>query len=148
MKKLLLAAVLCAALVLVSAAGCIGSDPIVGTWETKPVLGIYISAEFANDGTGTITLHSDLIESGESVTFAWEKTADNTYSITSSDKTLPGGTPVKFGRSCCTEQGIISPFQFFSFYPVTRNTHVFFCMLVSVKVCSETIDESTYIWHM
>ena len=92
MKKLLLAAVLCAALVLVSAAGCIGSDPIVGTWETKPVLGIYISAEFANDGTGTITLHSDLIESGESVTFAWEKTADNTYSITSSDKTLPGGT--------------------------------------------------------
>ena len=36
MKKLLLAAVLCAALVLVSAAGCIGSDPIVGTWETKP----------------------------------------------------------------------------------------------------------------
>ncbi|HJK76425.1 MAG TPA: hypothetical protein O0X03_02260 [Methanocorpusculum sp.] len=92
MKKLLLAAVLCAALVLVSAAGCIGSDPIVGTWETKPVLGIYISAEFANDGTGTITLHSDLIESGESVAFAWEKTADNTYSITSSDKTLPGGT--------------------------------------------------------
>ena len=92
MKKLLLAAVLCAAMVLVSAAGCIGSDPIVGTWETKPVLGIYISAEFANDGTGTITLHSDLIESGESVTFAWEKTADNTYSITSSDKTLPGGT--------------------------------------------------------
>ena len=92
MKKLVLAAVLCAALVLVSAAGCIGSDPIVGTWETKPVLGIYISAEFANDGTGTITLHSDLIESGESVTFAWEKTADNTYSITSSDKTLPGGT--------------------------------------------------------
>ena len=92
MKKLLLAAVLCAALVLVSAAGCIGSDPIVGTWETKPVLGIYISAEFANDGTGTITLHSDLTEPGESATFAWEKTADNTYSITSSDKTLPGGT--------------------------------------------------------
>ena len=92
MKKLLLAAVLCAALVLVSAAGCIGSDPIDGTWETNPVLGIYISAEFANDGTGTITLHSDIIEYGESVAFAWEQTADNTYSITSSDKTLPGGT--------------------------------------------------------
>ncbi|MCZ0862155.1 hypothetical protein [Methanocorpusculum vombati] len=92
MKKLLLAAVLCAALVLVSAAGCVGSDPVVGTWETKPVLGMYVSVQFVNDGTGSIALHTDLSPAEATTSFAWEKTADKTYKITSSDKSLPGGT--------------------------------------------------------
>ncbi|MDR0981035.1 MAG: hypothetical protein LBL85_04575 [Methanocalculaceae archaeon] len=92
MKKLLLGAVLCAALVLVSVAGCIGSDPVVGNWQTKPVLGVYVSVEFVNDGTGSIALHTDLSPAEATTAFAWEKTADKTYKITSSDKSIPGGT--------------------------------------------------------
>ena len=92
MKKLLLAAVLCASLVLVSAAVCVVSDPVVGTWVTKPVLRMIVSVQFVNDGTGSIALHTDLSPAEATTSFAWEKTADKTYKITSSDKSLPGGT--------------------------------------------------------
>lgn len=92
MKKILVAAVLCVILVLVSVVGCVGSDPIVGNWQSKQVLGMYVSVLFVNDGTGTIALHTDLSPSETAITFAWEKTAEKIYTITSSDKSLPGGT--------------------------------------------------------
>lgn len=92
MKKLLILGIICIALLLTAAAGCIGGDPIVGNWQTKPVLGVYLSVEFVNDGTGTIAIHSDLSPAEGTTTFNWEKTADKTYKITSSNSQFSAGT--------------------------------------------------------
>lgn len=92
MKKILLAAVLCAVLVLVSAAGCVSSDPVVGNWETKPILGMYVSVEFVQDGTGSVTIHTDLSPAEGTTMFSWKKTADKTYQVASSDKSFTAGT--------------------------------------------------------
>lgn len=92
MKKVLIVAVLCIALAMIGVAGCVGGDPIVGNWQTKPVLGVYLSVEFVNGGTGSITVHTDLTPAEGTGSFNWEKTADKTYKITSSDKTFSAGT--------------------------------------------------------
>lgn len=80
------------ALLFVGAAGCIGGDPVVGTWETKPVLGFYVVVEFSGDGNGVVTTKSDLTSSEASTNFKWEKTEDKTYKITGSDSRFSAGT--------------------------------------------------------
>ncbi len=109
MKKILFAAMICAVLALVSVAGCVGSDPIVGNWETKPVLGMYVSVEFVNDGTGSVMLHTDLSPAEATTTFTWEKTADKTYKIMSSDKYFSAGTYTlsSDGRTLSSGSGLI-----------------------------------------
>ncbi|MDV0442962.1 hypothetical protein [Methanorbis rubei] len=110
MKKILLAAVLCAALALVFAAGCVSADPVVGNWETKPVLGVYVSVQFVNDGTGSIAFHTDLSPAAGTTMFTWEKTGDNTYKIMSSDKHLSAGTYTLSadGQTLTSESGLIT----------------------------------------
>jgi hypothetical protein len=88
MKKIVLAAgILIALVAVVAVAGCIGSDPIVGTWESKSgvsVLGVDLATSkmtFNGDGTGSSS-GSIAIFSADS-TFNWKKVSDGKYAITS-----------------------------------------------------------------
>ncbi|MDU9376886.1 hypothetical protein McpSp1_15210 [Methanocorpusculaceae archaeon Sp1] len=109
MKKILLAAVLCVALAMVSVAGCVGADPVVGNWETTPVFGVYVSVQFVNDGTGSIAFHTDLSPAAATTMFTWEKTADNTYKVMSSDKHFSAGTYKlsSDGQTLTSDSGLI-----------------------------------------
>ncbi|HJJ29084.1 MAG TPA: hypothetical protein O0X70_06835 [Methanocorpusculum sp.] len=87
MKKIVLAAGIFVALIaVVAVAGCVASDPIVGTWESKSgvsVLGVDLatsSLTFNADGTGSST-GSIAIFSADT-TFNWKKVSDGKYAIT------------------------------------------------------------------
>ncbi|MDO9523092.1 MAG: hypothetical protein Q7J08_05185 [Methanocorpusculum sp.] len=87
MKKILIAAVLAVLLVSVGAAGCIGSEPIVGDWL---VSGTEIPVVFHDDGTGTLTLY--LFGVISTVPLAWEKVEEKTYKITGTSALFNAGT--------------------------------------------------------
>ena len=73
-----LAAVLVTA---VAAAGCVGSDPIVGKWGANLSGGEYY--EFNGDGTGACSF--EIIPGAPvSFPFTWEKVSDGTYKVSAS----------------------------------------------------------------
>lgn len=68
---------------------------VVGNWETKSVLGMYVSVEFVQDGTGSVVIHTDLSPAEGMTLFSWKKSGDKTYVtyvIISSDKHFTAGT--------------------------------------------------------
>jgi len=87
MKKILIAAVLAVLLVSVGAAGCIGSEPIVGDWL---VSGTEIPVVFNDDGTGTLTISFFGITS--SIPLTWEKVDEKTFKITGTSEAFNAGT--------------------------------------------------------
>ncbi len=87
MKKILIAAVFAVLLVSVDAAGCIGSEPIVGDWF---VYGTEFPVIFNNDGTGTLTI--PLFGIISTVPMTWEKVEENTYKISGTSVLFNVGT--------------------------------------------------------
>jgi len=87
MKKILIAAVLAVLLVSVGAAGCIGSESIVGDWF---VSGTEIPVVFNDDGTGTMTINFFGITS--TVPLKWEKVEEKTFKITGTSEAFNAGT--------------------------------------------------------
>jgi len=87
MKKILIAAVLAVLLVSVGAAGCIGSQPIVGDWL---VSGTEIPVVFHDDGTGTMTI--PLFGIISTVPMTWEKVGEKTYKLTGTSALFNAGT--------------------------------------------------------
>ena len=76
MNKILIVSVFCLLLVSIGAAGCIASDPIVGSWYFP---GSDSTVVFNNDGTGTMTL--TLFDTTSKYPVAWEKEGEKTYKI-------------------------------------------------------------------
>lgn len=87
MKKILLASVLCILIFSIGAAGCIGSEPIVGDWF---VYGTEIPVVFNNDGTGTMTI--SLFGITSTVPMTWEKVDEKTYKLTGTSELFNAGT--------------------------------------------------------
>jgi hypothetical protein len=87
MKKILIAAVLAVLLVSVGAAGCIGSEPIVGDWF---VSGTEIPVVFNDNGTGAMTISFFGITS--TVPLTWEKIEEKTFTITGTSELFNAGT--------------------------------------------------------
>ncbi|MDO5845375.1 MAG: hypothetical protein Q4Q04_00465 [Methanocorpusculum sp.] len=89
-KTLILAvAVVLALFVAITAAGCVGSEPIVGKWN---ISALNFPVVFNNDGTGT--LHVNLFGTSTAVELKWTKFEgkDKTYNVTCSEAALPAGT--------------------------------------------------------
>ncbi len=87
MKKILIAAVFAVLFVSVGAAGCIGSEPIVGDWL---ISGTEIPVVFNDDGTGSLTFSIFGITS--TVPLSWEKVEENTYKISGTSELFNAGT--------------------------------------------------------
>ncbi len=91
MKKALVIsiAVVLALFVAIAAAGCVGSEPIVGKWNTST---FNLPVTFNNDGTGSIS--ATILGITTSIDLQWTKVSgkDKTYNITGSSEALPVGT--------------------------------------------------------
>lgn len=87
MKKILIAALLVVLLVCVGAAGCIGSEPIVGNWV---ISGTDVPVVFNGDGTGTLTISSFI--GNTTVPLTWTKVADKSYKVTGTNAAFSAGT--------------------------------------------------------
>ena len=67
---------------VVCVAGCVSTDPVVGTWKNEgPLNSGVVIAEFSNDGTGTLTMALFGIVK-DTQPFRWVKTSDGKYDIT------------------------------------------------------------------
>lgn len=91
-KAVLVLGVLAAMIAVIAVAGCVASDPIVGTWESST--GIKIGD--ADLATTTMTFNSDgngtykgslvgFTTTGDGSKFTWKKTSDGVYSVTDAD---------------------------------------------------------------
>ncbi len=87
MKKILIAALLPVLLVSVGAAGCIGSEPIVGDWF---VSGTEIPVVFNDNGTGILTF--SILGITSAVPMTWEKIEETTYKLTGTSELFNAGT--------------------------------------------------------
>ncbi|HJJ48063.1 MAG TPA: hypothetical protein O0X39_03595 [Methanocorpusculum sp.] len=90
MKKIVLAAgILIALVAVVAVAGCVGSDKIVGTWETSASLfGVDLAkSTLTFDGSGSGTMKGSVlgITSENPTKFTWKKAAEGSYTLTFED---------------------------------------------------------------
>lgn len=93
MKKLgILTLMLLIASAIVFTAGCIGGDPIVGTWQSGSSDTVLYTLILNSDGTGTVQPSSTYLGfEGKLEPLTWKKVSDGTYSISSSIAYLRDG---------------------------------------------------------
>ena len=88
MKKIaLLISVLTILGFVVFGAGCVGTDPVVGTYSSNLLGGMMsLTMTFYEDGTGYADMGSSFNSKVEKKSFTWINTGDSTYRISSEGK--------------------------------------------------------------